>query len=174
MTRLSQTHFRGLGMALFLVFLTTCVMFRSLKFAGLAMIPVIVGVLSVYAAMGALRIDIAPATSMTAAIATGLGVDFGIHLISSVRRDLSEGKSLEEAFGKSYNVVARACFYSAIALGFALMVVCVSSAPPLRWFGILVAIGALGSLIGAILIIPALWASTSTIYRRTLDNAIPI
>lgn len=174
MTKLSETHFRGLGMALFLVFLTTWVMFRSLTFSGLAMIPVLVGVMSVYAAMGALRIDIAPATSMTAAIATGLGVDFGIHLISTVRRKLDQGASLDEAFGENYNVVARACFYSAIALGTALMVVCLSSAPPLRWFGFLVAIGALGSLIGAIIIVPAIWASSSTLYRRTLDNVIPV
>ena len=174
MTRLSETHFVGLGMALALVFLTTLIVFRSLTYSILAMTPVAVGVLTVYAAMGAFAIDIAPATSMTAAIATGLGVDFGIHLISLVRSKRAAGASLKDAFGGTYTVVARACFYSAVALGFALLAIALSSAPPLRWFGMLVAVGAFGSLIGALLIVPAIWASTATLVERKLDDAIPV
>ncbi|MEM9530904.1 MAG: MMPL family transporter [Pseudomonadota bacterium] len=157
MDQLSQTHFRGLGLAVTLVLITTLIVFRSLAYALLAMVPIVVGVLCVYAAMGGLGIDIAPATSMTAAIATGLGVDFGIHLISLVRRRLKEGASPREAFSGPYTVVARACFYSAVALGVALAVICISSAPPLRWFGFLVSVGAFGSLIGALIIVPAFW-----------------
>ncbi|RGP42300.1 putative membrane protein [Altererythrobacter insulae] len=174
MTRLSETHFVGLGMALTLVFLTTLIVFRSLTYSILAMTPVAVGVLTVYAAMGAFGIDIAPATSMTAAIATGLGVDFGIHLISLVRSKRAAGASLKDAFDGTYTVVARACFYSAVALGFALLAIALSSAPPLRWFGMLVAVGAFGSLIGALLIVPAIWASTATLVERKLDDAIPV
>ncbi|MFN2100025.1 efflux RND transporter permease subunit [Altererythrobacter sp. MF3-039] len=173
MTKLSENHFVGLGMAFALVFMTTLMMFRSLVYALFAMVPVAVGVISVYAAMGLSAISIAPATSMTAAIATGLGVDFGIHLISLVRNRRAEGATLEEAFSGRYTVVAKACFYSAIALGCALMVVCLSSAPPLRWFGLLVALGAFGSLIGAILIVPALWASILKFKRRTMPDALP-
>lgn len=161
MTQLAGNHFKGLGLAVAFVFATTILVFRSLFYAVLAMVPVLVGVVTVYAVMGALGIDIAPATSMTAAIATGLGIDFGIHLIAILKARRAGGAVGRDAFQGSYTLVARACFYSAVALGFALAVVCISSAPPLRWFGFLVSVGAFGSLLGALVIVPALWAATS-------------
>jgi predicted RND superfamily exporter protein len=173
MTQLADNHFRGLGLAVALVFITTIIVFRSLVYAVFAMVSVLVGVVSVYATMGAFGIDIAPATSMTAAIATGLGIDFGIHLISIVRNRQRAGQTGREAFRGNYPIVARACFYSAIALGVALAVICISSAPPLRWFGFLVSVGAFGSLIGALIIVPALWAVTSSFTLGAQRNATP-
>ncbi len=171
MSQLADNHFRGLGLALALIFLCAVIMLRSLVFAALAMLPVAVGVLSVYAAMGLLGIDIAPATSMTAAISTGLGIDFGIHLIIHLRKKLAAGYSLEEALQSDYRLVGRACFYSALALAAALAVICLSSAPPLRWFGCLVALGAVGSLAGALLIIPSAYALTRLTFVRRMQNA---
>lgn len=158
MSALAHGHFRGLGMAMVLVFGVAWIAFHRLAPAALAMLPVLVGVASIYAMMGAFAIDIAPATSMCAAIATGLGVDFGIHLIACLRRRLREGATLAEALQGQYALVARACFYSAFALTVALGVICLSSAPPLRWFGFLVGAGAIGSLIGALVVIPAVLA----------------
>ncbi|MFN7055644.1 efflux RND transporter permease subunit [Hyphomonas sp.] len=171
MSQLADNHFRGLGLALGLILLCAVVMLRSIVFALLAMLPVAVGVLSVYAAMGLLGIDIAPATSMTAAISTGLGIDFGIHLITHLRSKLAAGYSLKEALQIDYRLVGRACFYSAVALSAALAVICLSSAPPLRWFGCLVALGAVGSLAGALLIIPSAFALTRFRFVRRLQNA---
>jgi predicted RND superfamily exporter protein len=166
MSQLAANHFVGLGVASALVFLTTLAIFRSAIFAILAVIPVFVGVVTVYASMGLFGIDIAPATSMTAAIATGLGVDFGIHLISQLRAQLAINPEASAAVSGNYIVVARACFWSAVALGLALAVICISSAPPLRWFGVLVAVGALGSLVGALVMLPALIASISLVSQR--------
>lgn len=171
MTQLAENHFRGLGLAVLLVLATTVIVFRSLYYALFAMVPVLVGVVSVYAVMGAFGIDIAPATSMTAAIATGLGIDFGIHLISLVRQRRLEGHHAVAAFRGHYTTVARACFYSAFALGVALAVLCISSAPPLRWFGFLVSVGAFGSLVGALIIVPALWSVADTLKDGEKRNA---
>lgn len=158
MRQLADTHVHGLMAAVGLVFLVTALCFRAIGPALLAMLPVVVGVLFVYAAMGALGIEIAPATSMTAAIATGLGIDFAIHLLAHVRRRRAQGASLQLALDGEYVLVARACMWCALALAAALFTICLSSAPPLRWFGVLVAAGAIGSLVGAILLIPGLLA----------------
>ncbi|MEQ8514660.1 MAG: MMPL family transporter, partial [Chromatocurvus sp.] len=171
MSQLAANHFIGLGMAAGLVLLTALAAFRSLPLATLAVLPVLVGVLAVYATMGALRIDIAPATSMTAAIATGLGVDFGIHLVFQMRHQLQARDDIVTALSGNYAMVARACFWSATSLGVALAVICLSSAPPLRWFGVLVSLGAFGSLIGALIIIPALTAFASLVSTRKLHYA---
>jgi predicted RND superfamily exporter protein len=97
-------------------------------------------------------------------------VDFGIHLISHIRHRLAAGLPLSEAIAGEYTLIARACFFSAVALGVALAAICLSSAPPLRWFGLLVSIGAFGSLVGALLIIPGLFALGGLFPERRLQN----
>lgn len=158
MAALERSHFTGLALALVLVFLSCAAIFRRIGDALLAMTPVLSGVVLVYAVMGALDIDIAPATSMCAAISTGLGVDFGIHLLSHMRRRREAGASPAEAVDEKYISIARACLFSAVALAVGLSVVTLSSAPVLQWFGLLVAAGAVGSLLGALLAVPALSA----------------
>ncbi|MFN3592208.1 MAG: efflux RND transporter permease subunit, partial [Thermaurantiacus sp.] len=171
MRQLADTHVGGIVLAVLLVFGVTVLVFRALVPAMLAMVPVMVGVLFVYATMGALAIDIAPATSMTAAIATGLGIDFAIHLLAHVRRRRADGASLAEALRDDYVLVARACTWCALALAAALFTICLSSAPPLRWFGVLVAAGAMGSLLGAILLLPGLLALAEGLQRRRMAHA---
>ncbi|ABG39484.1 conserved hypothetical protein [Paraglaciecola sp. T6c] len=158
MKLLGASHFAGLGLAIAFVFCASLLAFRSFWAALLSLVPILTGVLFTYAMMGLLKIDIAPATSMTAAISTGLGVDFAIHLISGVRQSLQKGSSPRAAFSGHYVVIARACVFSAVALAFALGVICLSSAPPLQWFGALVASASIGSLAGAIIVIPACYA----------------
>lgn len=155
---LANSHFAGLGLAITFVFCSAIFAFRALAPAVLCLIPLLTGVLFTYAAMGYLDIDIAPATSMTAAISTGLGVDFAIHLLWEIRSGLAKGHSVRAVFAGRYIVIARACIYSALALSVALGVICLSSAPPLQWFGGLVAAAATGSLLGAIFILPAIYA----------------
>lgn len=155
MSLMSRTHFFGLGVAVGLVFLSALLTFRSIGPALLVMVPVATGVLFIYAVMGLFKIDIAPATSMMSAISTGLGVDFGVHLIAHARRNVRQGANVFEAFDHTYLLVARACLYSAMALSAALLVLCLSAVPVLQWFGILIAVGAIGSLVGALFIIPA-------------------
>jgi predicted RND superfamily exporter protein len=175
MDKLVENHLSSLGMALSLVFLTTLLVFRSLAFSLLATVPVVVGIAAIYASLGALDIAIAPATSMIAAIATGLGIDFGIHLISYLQRKNAQGSIGLEAFSGQYTVVARACFYSAVALGFALAVCCMSSAPPLRWIGVGVFIGTMGSMLGALLIVPAIWSGYyNIITARKSPNVVSV
>ena len=161
MDLLAASHFQSLGIALLLVLLASLCVFRSFWAASLTLVPVLTGVLFTYAAMGFFNVDIAPATSMTAAIATGLGVDFAIHLLAELRRAQAEGSQGINTFHGRYALVARACIYSAVALGCALAVICLSATPPLRWFGGLVAAASMGSLVGAILILPALFALAS-------------
>ncbi|MEM7570262.1 MAG: MMPL family transporter [Pseudomonadota bacterium] len=171
MSLLAHNHFRGLGLAALLVWLAALVSFRAVLPSILVMVPVFAGVLSIYAMMGLLGITIAPATSMMAAISTGLGVDFGVHLMAHVRRARKAGKSWSEAFSGHYILVVRACFYSAAALALALSVLVISTVPVLRWFGLLIATGAIGSLFGAMFILPALQLSALRWRKGAAQNA---
>lgn len=171
MQHLAEHHLRGLGLAMTLVFLVAALAFRAVAPALLAMLPVVVGVLFIYALMGVAAIDIAPATSMSAAIATGLGVDFGIHLISHLRQRVRAGIPLVEALAGDYPMIGRACLSSGLALVLALAVIGLSSAPPLRWFGLLVGAGAIGSMLGALVLIPSALALSVHVHRWRLSHA---
>ena len=155
MSKLSTTHAQGLGLAFAFVCLATIALFRSLRAAAIAVIPVLTGVTFVYALMGVLGLNLSPATSMCAAISTGLGVDFGVHLVDRMRQRLASGASPIEAVQGGYVIVARACAFSSAALGLGLSVVVLSSAPALQWYGLLIAAGSFGALLGALVIVPA-------------------
>ena len=161
MTRLIDSHFNGIGLALFLVLLMASLMFRSPAFGLLAVLPVAVTVLSVYGVMAALGIYLDPPSSMFAAIAIGVGVDFSIHLISRLREVSQQGAaglSLEQALSAALPETARACLFNALALAVGFSVMLLSLLPTLQRFGGFIALAALVSFVAALLLVPAVLA----------------
>ncbi|GAB5414307.1 MAG: outer membrane lipoprotein-sorting protein [Congregibacter sp.] len=79
---IGDAHFKGLAFALLLVFFGASLGFRSLIAGGYTLVPVITAVLFVYAFMVAKGLTLGVGTSMFAAVAVGLGVDFAIHALS--------------------------------------------------------------------------------------------
>lgn len=161
MDSLRDSHPYTIGAAVLFVMIATWMLLRGFGPAITAMLPVLSGIILLYAAMGLVGIDLAPATSMCAAIAAGLGVDFGIHLVEQLRRKLAQGEDLMTALSGNYVTVMRACFFSAASLGAGFLVVALSETPVLRWFGLLIAFAAFGSLFGALVIVPAIASLTS-------------
>ncbi len=161
MDSLKASHPLTIGAAVLMVWLATFVLLRGIGPATVAMLPVLSGIVLLYAAMGLAGIDLAPATSMCAAIAAGLGVDFGIHLVQELRSKMARGEDLLAALSGNYVTVMRACFFSAVSLGAGFTVVALSETPVLRWFGLLIAFAALGSLFGALVLVPAIASVTS-------------
>lgn len=161
MDALKASHPFTIAAAVLMVWIATWVLLRGFVAASVAMLPVLSGIVLLYAAMGLARIDLAPATSMCAAIAAGLGVDFGIHLVQELRSRMARVKDLSAALSGNYVTVMRACFFSAVSLGAGFTVVALSETPVLRWFGLLIAFAALGSLLGALVLVPAIASFTS-------------
>jgi len=167
MDSLKASHVFTIATAVLMVWLATWVLLRGFAPAAVAMLPVLSGIALLYAAMGVAGIDLAPATSMCAAIAAGLGVDFGIHLVQELRSRIARGEDLLAALSGNYVTVMRACFFSAVSLGAGFTVVALSETPVLRWFGLLIAFAALGSLFGALVLVPAIASITSRKWSST-------
>jgi predicted RND superfamily exporter protein len=159
MTSLEETHFIGVGLSLLLVFLTAVVVFRSPADGLIAVVPVLFAVLVLYGTMGWLGIYLEPATSMFAAIALGVGVDFGIHLVDRLRAALAESEGVGKAVDRALPATARACFFNSAALALGFSVLLVSNLPTLQRFGGLVAAAAVASYLAALVIVPALFAA---------------
>ncbi|MEM9533680.1 MAG: outer membrane lipoprotein-sorting protein, partial [Pseudomonadota bacterium] len=161
MSSLKKSHFAGVGLSLLLIFLSASILFRSAATGLLALLPVALTVLCLYACMGFAGVYLEPATAMFAAIALGVGVDFAIHLVDRLR---GQDRSADEhAYFRAYAATARACLFNAAALGVGFAVLTVSELPTLIRFGALVALAAAVSYLAALLLVPALLPQPSKV-----------
>ena len=96
MRQLEDGHVRSVLLSLIAVFAIAAFLLRSITLGGLAVVPVVTALIAVYGLMGGTGIFIEPGTSMFAAIAIGVGVDFSIHFIDRLQKGTKEeGLSLE-------------------------------------------------------------------------------
>lgn len=153
---LGSSHFYGMGIALLLVWIVSSVLFRSAVAGLFALLPVAASILFVYSSMVALSIPLGIGTSMFAAVAIGLGVDFAIHTIDRLRTLYAQTNDIDETLKQFYPTTGRALFFNllAIALGFAVLII--SKVVPLNNFGSIVAISVTTSFVMSLTLLPAL------------------
>jgi len=155
--RLGDSHFGSIAIAIALVLLMIIVSFRSIVAGLITVVPVALSVLLIYAVMGFANIWLAIGTSMFAAIAIGLGVDFSVHtmerLVVLVRE---KQESFDEAVADLYPSTGRALLFNFAALTFGFGVLVTSEVVPLIRFGSLVAVAVTVSFLASVTLIPAL------------------
>jgi len=151
---IEASHFRGVGLALLAVMVMAAIVFRSALAGLFAGAPVIISVLIIYAAMGFGGIWLGIGTSMFAAIAIGLGVDFAIHTLDRIREIVRSSGFDADALATLYPDTGRALLFNflAVALGFGVLLT--STVPPLVKFGALVAIAVSAAFMAAMTILP--------------------
>ncbi|AUP78470.1 efflux RND transporter permease subunit [Flavivirga eckloniae] len=155
--RLGYNHFIGAGLALLVVLIFSALSFKSFWAGVLTIIPVSISVLFIYTVMGLLNIWLAVGTSMFAAIAIGIGVDFAVHTVDKLKFLLNEKRlSTKEAYSEFYKSAGRALLFNFLALALGFSVLMTSSVPPLSQFGFLVAVAVTVSFIGSLTLLPAI------------------
>jgi predicted RND superfamily exporter protein len=159
MKSLQESHLTGVAVSLLLVLIAATLMFRSLASGIASVVPVCFALLVLYACMGYSGVYLEPATSMFAAIALGVGVDFAIHLVDKLREALRlHSGDVVAAVDHALPPVARACFFNSAALGLGFAVLTLSELPTLQRFGGLIAVATFTSFLAALLLVPALFA----------------
>ena len=153
---LGASHFFGVAIALFLVWLVSSILFKSAMAGLFALIPVATSILLIYSAMVVLSIPLGIGTSMFAAVAIGLGVDFAIHTIDRLRSLYKEEQNMQASMQRFYPSTGRALFFNllAIALGFGVLIS--SKVVPLNNFGSIVAISVTTSFLVSLTLLPAM------------------
>lgn len=155
--RLGDSHFASVGISLLLVWLMAALSLRSFVAGTITVIPVALSILLIYAVMGFTGIWLGVGTSMFAAIAIGLGVDFAVHTVQRMSVLMSEEKlSVDAAIAKLYPSTGRALLFNfaALALGFGVLVS--SEVVPLTRFGSLVFVAVTVSFLASMTVLPAL------------------
>jgi len=159
--RLGENHFTSVGVAMFLVWLMASLSLRSAIAGVITVIPVAISILLIYAVMGFSGIWLAIGTSMFAAIAIGLGVDFSVHTIERLQVLIREkGHSFDEAIVDLYPGTGRALLFNFAALVLGFGVLTTSEVVPLIRFGSLVAVGVSASFLASMTVLPALIKAT--------------
>jgi len=174
MRSLQETHLSGVWVSLALVLLMSIVVFRSVTSGIVSVVPVCFAVLVLYACMGFTGVYLEPATSMFAAIALGVGVDFAIHLVDRLRVSLSlMDEDISAAVDHALPPVARACFFNSVALGLGFAALMLSSLPTLQRFGALITVAAFASYLAALVLVPALFAAGRALNAQAFVSAGP-
>lgn len=173
------TQYKSVVIALVLVWVIVCISLRSVYGGTLAVVPVLLGCLSVYAFMGMVGITLAVGTSMTAAIALGIGVDFSIHTLDRIKLLIAEqGLEPETALQQLYPSTGRALLFSFLAVFIGFGILGLSYVPPLSKLGMLIAFSVLISFISSMTILPALIKHLKPAFlgyqRESINNDAPL
>ena len=150
----------SLLVSLFGVALVVGLIFRSVRFGLLSMIPLGFTITLNFGIMGWLNIPLDTATTMLASIAIGIGVDYTVHFLSKYRRELRAGKPSHDAVGETIQTTGRAITYNVMAVAAGFAVLLFSSFGPIATLGALVALSMGISGLAALTLLPAALMAT--------------
>ncbi|MEM1144716.1 MAG: efflux RND transporter permease subunit [Pseudomonadota bacterium] len=172
---IERSHWGSVMAAVVMVFVVSAASFGSVARGALSLIPVVASVLGVYTVMSVTGIPLGVGTSMFAAVAIGLGVDFAVHTIARFvpeRRSMSGPADNNQKLGRRVNSSERrADFYSstgrplmlnfvAVSAGFAVLML--SEISQLAEFGLIVLTAVGVSFLASLTLIPACFSIRSS------------
>jgi uncharacterized protein len=129
----------------------TLAAFRSVRMTLLALLPTVLGLIWALGLLAIFGIELDLFSVFALLMCIGIGVDYGIHVLYRYATDQS-GLDLDEALTTVGPAILLALATTAIGFG----TVGTSSYAPLRSLGIASAVMATASLIGALLVLPAI------------------
>jgi len=156
----------SLLVSLFGVALVVGMIFRSVRFGLLSMIPLGFTITLNFGIMGWLNIPLDTATTMLASIAIGIGVDYTVHFLSKYRRELRAGRTSHGAVGETIQTTGRAISYNVMAVAAGFAVLLFSSFGPIATLGALVALSMGISGLAALTLLPAALMATEAKRNR--------
>jgi predicted RND superfamily exporter protein/signal transduction histidine kinase len=150
------TQLRSFPTAFALVFGMVALFLRSLRLAGIAMVPTLLPVVVTLGGMGLLGMSLDVGRSMIGAVVLGIAVDDAIHLLARYRRLRSEGSDAPEAIRGAILHVGRAIITTSIALSIGFLSLLTSAWQTVSSFGFFVALAILGALAADLFVLPSL------------------
>ncbi len=147
---------KSVGLALLANAFLLWLLFRSLSTTLLALAPIVVSVLLVFALLAASGTPLGIANSMFAAVALGIGVDYSIHLVARYRERLGAGLARGPAIRSAFENTAPAILKSSLAICSGLAVLGFSQVLPNLQLALLVCLSLTVSAAMTLLVVPAI------------------
>ncbi len=139
------------------VFVVASIVFRSLVAGFMVLLPLLVAVLANFGLMGWTGIYLNVATSLTSAMAVGIGADYAIYLLFRVREELEAGVEETQAVRNVIGTAGKAVLFVAVSVAAGYGVLLLSIGFNLhKWLSILIGTAMIVSALSALVLIPAL------------------
>jgi len=160
------------------VFVISSLIFRSLVAGALVLLPLMIVVLANFGLMGWSGILLNIPTSLTSAMAVGIGADYAIYLIYRLREELSHNPDEKAAVRHVLGTAGEAIMFVAVAVAAGYGVLLLSPGFYIHtWLAILIATAMLVSALAALLLIPSLILTLRPAFifggRSTRNNLAP-
>ena len=153
---LIRSQILTIGVVFLAITLMFLVLFRSLKYALIAIVPSIIASTSVLGLMGLLNIPLDIMTITIAAICIGIGVDHSIHYIHRFREELDNNVKLNEAINNAHASTGQAIYFTSIIIVIGFSILGLSNFIPTIYFGVFTAFAMMIALIANLTLLPVL------------------
>ncbi|SVA00311.1 uncharacterized protein METZ01_LOCUS53165 [marine metagenome] len=153
---LIRSQILTIGVVFLAITLMFLVLFRSLKYALIAIVPSIIASTSVLGLMGLLNIPLDIMTITIAAICIGIGVDHSIHYIHRFREELENNVKLNEAINNAHASTGQAIYFTSIIIVIGFSILGLSNFIPTIYFGVFTAFAMMIALIANLTLLPVL------------------
>lgn len=149
---------QSLMYSLVLIFFVLIVLWRSLKYASITIIPNIAPIFTIFATMSVCGIYLDVGTAMISSVAVGIAIDDTIHMFNSFRKHFKDGDSPLWSIARSYKETGGAMIATSVILSVQFMILSVSEFVPTSNFGLMTTIGLMTALIADLTLLPAILA----------------
>lgn len=155
-----------------LIWIICAIAFRSVRLGLISIIPLSMATLLTFGLMGLMGIRLDTATAVLTGISVGVGVDFAIHFISRLKRELRRTTQMEDAIGATMLGSGRAIVFDAISNILGFMTFLLSGFAPVRTLGVLVCFTMVSCVVLTLLFVPAIIALIPVPFRESGKETI--
>lgn len=156
MSYISVAQLKSFGLVLLVVSVILLILYGSLKFGIIAMLPNLFPIALLVGIIGWFRIPLDSDTLLVMPIAIGIAVDDTIHFLTHYKTELLRGSGQKEALRTALKEVGQAMIFTSLVLSIGFLVFLISSYIPLNNYGFLSALAILSALLADLFFLPAL------------------
>ena len=153
---LIRSQILTIGVVFLAITLMFLVLFRSTRYALVAIVPSIIASSGVLGLMGLLNIPLDVMTITIAAICIGIGVDHSIHYIHRFREEIDNNESRTQAIQNAHSSTGQAIYFTSIIIIVGFSILGLSNFIPTIYFGIFTAFAMAIALIANLTLLPVL------------------
>ncbi|HJQ69020.1 MAG TPA: MMPL family transporter [Blastocatellia bacterium] len=147
----------SIPLALLIDFVLLSIFLKSMRTGLIAILPVALSVLAVFAALAVAKVPLGIANSMFAGIAIGIGLDFSIHLTTSYWQALRQGLAPFDSLTLAFRGTGPPIITSAVAIASGFSVLAMSEVAPNLQLGLIVSLTLLVCAAVTLILIPTVF-----------------
>ncbi len=150
---------KSLGAAFVAVLILLTLIFRSVRYGLVGLLPMVLTVLLVFMLLSTSGLRLDAGSALVASIVLGIGVDYSVHFLSRYRSLRRAGLDFRDAVREAMATTGRAIVFNSLAVAIGFLVLLLSSFWPVIHMGWLVAVNMIFSAILAMVLLPAVMGS---------------